>query len=126
MELFDEMVEIIGEDQVSNESFLSIVEAGFDTLTFAQVPPTIDHVIIGSVERSRLSDVKVGFVLGAIEGVYPLKPPGEGMVTDDERLVLEEHGISLADRADRVLLDDRFYMYIAFTLASENFGLVIP
>lgn len=126
MELFDEMVDLIGEDDVTNQSFLSIVEAGFDTLTFAQVPPTIDHVIIGSVERSRLSDVKVGFILGAIEGVYPLKPPGEGMVTDDERLVLEEHGLTLADRADRVLLDDRFYMYIAFTLASEKLWVSYP
>ncbi|WP_277673446.1 helicase-exonuclease AddAB subunit AddB [Piscibacillus halophilus] len=126
MELFDEMVEMIGEDPISNQTFLSIVEAGFDTLTFAQVPPTIDHVIIGSIERSRLSDIKAGFVLGAIEGVYPLKPPGEGMVTDDERLILEEHGITLADRADRVLLDDRFYMYIAFTLASEKLWVSYP
>lgn len=126
MELFDEMVEMIGDDQASNQLFLQMVEAGFDTLTFAQVPPTIDHVIIGSVERSRISDVKAGFILGAIEGVYPLKPPGEGMVTDDERLVLEGHGIKLADRADRVLLDDRFYMYLAFTLASEQLWVSYP
>ncbi|RPF52050.1 helicase-exonuclease AddAB subunit AddB [Aquisalibacillus elongatus] len=126
MELLDEMVEMIGDDEVSTPMFLSIVEAGFDTLTFAQVPPTIDHVIIGSVERSRLSDVKVGFVLGAVEGVYPQKPPNEGMVTDDERLILENHGVKLADRAERVLLDDRFYMYIAFTLASEKLWVSYP
>ncbi|TFB22063.1 helicase-exonuclease AddAB subunit AddB [Filobacillus milosensis] len=126
MELFDEMVEMIGEDEASDELFLQVVEAGFDTLTFAQVPPTIDHVIIGSVERSRISNVKAGFVLGAVEGVYPLKPPGEGMVTDDERLILENHGVTLADRAERVLLDDRFYMYIAFTLASEKLWVSYP
>ncbi|MGM8214710.1 helicase-exonuclease AddAB subunit AddB [Bacillaceae bacterium W0354] len=126
MELFDEMVEMIGEEEISNPLFIQLVDAGFDTLEFSHVPPTIDHVIIGDVERSRISNVKVAFIVGANEGIYPLKPPADGMVTDEERLTLERYGVTLADRADRVLLDDRFYMYLAFTLPEEKLWISYP
>ena len=126
MDLFDEMVEMIGEEAMSVDLYLKLVEAGFDTLEFSHVPPTIDHVIIGSVDRSRISNIKVAFIVGANEGIYPLKPPSDGMVTDEERFILEDLGMTLADRAERVLLDDRFYIYLAFTLPSDKLWVSYP
>lgn len=124
--LFDEIVEIVGEDEMSNELYMKLIDAGLNTLEFSHVPPTIDHVIIGNVERSRISNVKVAFIIGANEGIYPLKPPADGMMTDEERLLLEKFGMTLADRADRVLLDDRFYIYLAFTLAEDKLWISYP
>ncbi|WP_027963890.1 helicase-exonuclease AddAB subunit AddB [Halalkalibacillus halophilus] len=126
MQLFDEMVDLLGEEAFSFELFRKVIEAGFDTLEFSHVPPTIDHVIVGNVERSRVSNVRVSFLLGVNDGVYPMKPPSDGLVTDEERTLLEENGMQLADQADRVLLDDRFYMYLAFTLASEQMWVSYP
>ena len=124
--LLDEMVEMLGEDELSGNLFRQLVESGLDTLEFSQVPPSIDHVIIGDVERSRFRGVKIGFVLGVNEGQFPQKPAADGLVTDEEREMLEEVGMTLADRADRVLLDDRFYMYLAFTLPSDQLWVSYP
>ncbi|MDV2583205.1 helicase-exonuclease AddAB subunit AddB [Alkalibacillus haloalkaliphilus] len=126
MQLFDEMVDMLGEEEFSFKLFREVIEAGFETLKFSHVPPTIDHVIVGNVERSRIANVKVCFILGVNDGVYPMKPPSEGLVTDDEREWLESKGMMLADQAERVLLDDRFYMYLAFTLASDKMWVSYP
>ncbi|GAA0454727.1 helicase-exonuclease AddAB subunit AddB [Alkalibacillus silvisoli] len=126
MQLFDEMVEMLGEEEFSFNLFCDVIEAGFDTLKFSHVPPSIDHVIVGNVERSRIANVKVSFILGVNDGVFPMKPPSEGLVTDDEREWLESKGMLLADQAERVLLDDRFYMYLAFTLASDKLWVSYP
>ncbi|PKR78307.1 helicase-exonuclease AddAB subunit AddB [Halalkalibacillus sediminis] len=126
MELLDEMVEMLGEEEVDQRLFIQMMDAGFDTLTFSHVPPTIDHVIIGNVERSRITNVRASFLLGVNDGTFPMKPPSDGMVTDEERAILEEKGLLLADRADRVLLDDRFYIYLAFNLASERLWVSYP
>ncbi|MET3683416.1 ATP-dependent helicase/nuclease subunit B [Alkalibacillus flavidus] len=120
MQLFDEMADMLGDEEMSLPLFRDVLDAGLETLEFSHVPPTIDHVIVGNVERSRIANVKVSFLLGVNDGVYPMKPPQEGLVSDDERAWLEERGLLLADPAERVLLDDRFYMYLAFTLASDR------
>lgn len=103
---------MLGDDELSDQLFRQLVEAGIGTLEFSQVPPSIDHVIVGDVERSRIRNVRVGFILGVNEGQYPQKPASDGLVTDEEREMLEEVGMTLADRADRVLLDDPF-LYVS-------------
>src|SRR5699024_11415747 len=87
VQLLDEMVEITGEESIGLSTFRTMLEAGFDALAYAHVPPTLDHVIVGTVDRSRVSDVKCAFLLGVNEGVWPMKPPADGMINEREREV---------------------------------------
>ena len=116
----DEMVEIAGEENISLPVFKKAIEAGFETLKFAHVPPSMDHVIVGTIDRSRFSDIKCAFQVGVNEGVWPMKPPLDGMINEKEREILEVRGLELADSSKRKLLDDWFYMYIAFSAASDK------
>src|SRR5699024_12114116 len=79
------------------------------------VPPTIDDVIVGTVDHSRISGMKCSFLLGVNEGLWPLKPSVDGMMNDRERELLARYGMRLAETGERQLLDDWFYMYLAFT-----------
>src|SRR5699024_9295204 len=115
VQLFDEMVEMAGEEQMSLSTFRSVLEAGLESLEFAHVPPTIDHVIVGTVDHSRISGMKCSFLLGVNEGLWPLKPSVDGMMNDRERELLARYGMRLAETGERQLLDDWFYMYLAFT-----------
>lgn len=120
IQLLDEMVEMIGDEEISLATFRAILEAGFESLTFSHVPPSIDHVIVATVDHSRVSQVKCTFLLGVNDGVWPQKPPGEGLLSDEERDLLNEHGLPLAENNRRKLLDDWFYMYIAFTTVQDQ------
>src|SRR5699024_1500473 len=83
--LLDEMVEMIGEETLSSDIFNETIEAGLDTLTFSHVPPTLDHVVVGSIDRSRIMRIKVALLIGVNEGTWPAKPQIDTILSEDER-----------------------------------------
>ncbi|GAB4073934.1 helicase-exonuclease AddAB subunit AddB [Barrientosiimonas marina] len=126
IQLLDEMVEMAGNETMTEQSFHAAIDAGFETLTFAHVPPSIDHVIAGTVDRSRISGTKCSLLLGVNDGTWPMKPAEEGMINEQERDLLSEHGLELAENSKRQLLDDWFYMYVAFTSARDYLWVSYP
>lgn len=126
IQLLDEMVEMVGDEPMTLNTFRSVLEAGFETLKFSHVPPTIDHVIVGTVDHSRISGIKASFLLGVNEGVWPLKPPVDGMINEQERDLLAEYGLKLAETSRRQLLDDWFDMYTVFTSARDYLWVSFP
>lgn len=62
LELFDRIVELLGEENVSLKEFNRIVAAGFEEMKVGLLPPTSDCVMIGDIERTRLDNVKVLFL----------------------------------------------------------------
>jgi len=119
MQLLDEMVEMIGEEEMSFSMFRSTLEAGLESLQFSHVPPSMDHVIVGTIDQSRIAKKKCAFLLGVNEGFWPMKPANDGIINEREREFLKQFGMELAESSRRVLLDDNFYMYLAFTAATE-------
>lgn len=119
MQLLDEIVELSAEERVSLINFRSILDAGFETLDFSHIPPSMDHVIVGSIDQSRIQGISCTFLLGVNEGVWPMRPPTDGILNEYERELLAMHGMELAESSTRQLLDDWFYMYLAFTSGSD-------
>lgn len=119
IQLIDEMVEMIGEEEMSFALFHKTFEAGLEALEFSHVPPTMDHIIIGSIDHSRIANKKCAFLLGVNEGFWPMKPAIDGMINEQEREYLKQFGMELAASSRRTLLDDQFYMYLAFSMASD-------
>lgn len=119
MQLLDEFVEMVGEEKMTFASFHEILEAGLEALEFSHVPPTMDHIIVASIDQSRIERKKAAFLLGVNEGTWPMKPALDGMINEKEREFLKQFGMELAESSRRVLLDDIFYMYLAFTKATD-------
>ncbi|WP_181349187.1 helicase-exonuclease AddAB subunit AddB [Thalassobacillus sp. CUG 92003] len=126
LQLLDEMVEMVGDECMSLEIFRSTIESGLESLRFAHVPPSMDHVIVGSVDRSRITGIMAAFLLGVTEGSWPMKPQSDGMISEEERDLLSEQGIRLADSGKRQLLDDRFYVYLALTMPRDQLWISYP
>ena len=53
--------------------WLPILEAGLANLTVGVVPPALDQVLIGAIDRARNPDLKLALVLGLNETIFP--PP---------------------------------------------------
>lgn len=111
---------------MSLQVFRSTMESGLESLNFAHVPPSMDHVIVGSVDRSRMTGIKAAFLLGVTDGMWPMKPPSDGMISEEERSLLAGFGLKLADGSNRQLLDDRFYVYLALTMARDKLWISYP
>lgn len=103
--------------------WLPIIETGLSTLTVGVVPPALDQVLIGSVDRSRNPDLRMVLVLGLNDGVFPETPAIDGLLTDHEREALYDAQIFLGPTAKPRLGHERFYAYIACTRARERLVL---
>jgi len=54
--------------------WLPILDAGLASLTVGVIPPALDQVLIGAIDRSRNPDIKLALVLGMNETVFPAQP----------------------------------------------------
>lgn len=126
IQLLEEITEVAGEERMDLKTFRNVLESGFDSLRFSHVPPSIDHVVVGSIDRSRMHGIKAAFLLGVNEGTWPMKPGGDGLISEEERSLLQTHGLQLAEGSKRQLLDDWFYVYLAFTLPSDYLWVSYP
>lgn len=126
LELFDQMVEIIGEEEVSIDMFAKMMESGLESMRFALVPPALDQVLVATLGRSRLSDIKCVFLLGVNDGVIPARPKMEGVLSEEEREALEKTGLELAAGSEGQLVEEPFIIYYALASASERLWISYP
>ncbi|WP_071459105.1 helicase-exonuclease AddAB subunit AddB [Bacillus massilinigeriensis] len=124
--LLDEFVEMLGDQKVAPRDFMSILDAGFESLQFSLIPPAIDQVLVANLEKSRVSEIKAAFVIGVNEGVLPAKQTEEGILGDDERQALGLMGIRIGAESRIKLLDENFLAYKAFTTPSEYLYVSYP
>lgn len=126
IELLDQMVELMGEEEVSVELFQRLLETGLENLKFQLVPPAIDQVLVGNIELSRFLNCKNVFVLGVNEGVLPARPKETSVITEEERELLTEGGLKLAPGNMRKIMDETYIAYIGLTSASDSLWVSYP
>ncbi|MFF2887780.1 helicase-exonuclease AddAB subunit AddB [Paenibacillus sp. NPDC057967] len=119
MVLLDQLVELAGDEKVSPELFAGMVEAGLDSLKLAAVPPALDQVLVGSMDRTRSGRIRACYVLGANDGIMPMRVNEDGILTEAERDTLVAEGMEMAPSVRRRLLDERFMIYNALTTPSD-------
>jgi ATP-dependent helicase/nuclease subunit B len=100
--------------------WLPIVEAGLSNLSVGVVPPALDQVLVGAIDRSRNPDLRRVFILGMNEGVFPAPPVMPVILNRTDRETLAGHDTSLGlNFLDQIGLE-RYYGYIACTRARER------
>lgn len=100
--------------------WLPIVESGLAGLTVGVIPPALDQVLIGAVDRSRNPNLKRVIVVGVHEGGFPATPNRPGLLTETEHRELDALGARLGTDSRQQLAHERFYGYIAFTRSSSR------
>lgn len=126
IDVFDQMVDILGDEQISNELFQKLIENGLESIRQGLVPPALDQVLIGSIDRTRSAQVEVSLVLGVNDGVLPQAMNESGIITESERDILMSKGLQMADGARRKLLDEQFLIYTVLCSPSKKLWLSYP
>jgi ATP-dependent helicase/nuclease subunit B len=126
MDMLDQMVEMMGEEEISLALFVRLLDAGLESIRLALVPPSLDQVLIGSIDRTRSAQVKHAFVLGVNDGVLPQRMDEDGLISENERELLLASGLHLADGSRRKLLDEQFLIYTVLCAPSRHLWLSYP
>ena len=123
MELLDKMVSILGEETVAPEEFRQLLETGMTQAKVALIPPGVDQVLIGDMERTRLKDIRALFFVGVNEGCIPKNTESGGILTEMDRDFLGGQGIELAPGPKELMNMQRFYLYLNLTKPCEKLSL---
>lgn len=119
MELLDKMVEILGEETVTRQEFRQLLETGLSEAKVALIPPSMDQVLVGDMERTRLKDIKALFFVGVNEGNIPKNTESGGILTELDRDFFAGEGMELAPGPKELMNRQRFYLYLNLTKPRE-------
>ena len=121
--IFDEMVELFGNEKITFEKFKNLLTVGINNCELGKIPATQDQVVLGDIDRTRSNKVKVLFVLGMNDGIFPKTNRQEGYLNDDDRNKLLEVGIELAKNSIDSIYENQFNIYRTLTLPEEKLYL---
>jgi ATP-dependent helicase/nuclease subunit B len=98
--------------------WLPILEAGLGGLSIGVIPPVMDQVLIGAIDRSRNPDLKLALLLGVNEKIFPAAPASGHLLGETDREELRKCGASLGHDTREFLSREQFFGYIACTRSS--------
>ncbi len=126
IDTIDRTIAVIGQRVIKPQRFSELLKLQFSAQDIAFIPKALDQVIVGDIDRLRLTDKKAVFVIGAVEGEFPLVPDNGGLFTGSERALLTEEGI-LRDKTPEILYSKEKYLcYYALTSGSEKLFVSYP
>lgn len=126
VDILDQMVEIMGDESISLDKFIKLISLGFDEYELGLVPPSIDQVLVSSVDRMKNTDTKYLYLIGTTDGIFPLISKDGGLLNDDDRKRLEKSGVEVDIDSKTKTFEEQFLVYKALTSTTENLIITYP
>lgn len=123
MELLNQIFELLGTESIGLQEFADILEAGFGEIQVGTIPQNVDRILVGDMERTRLTQVKVLFFLGVNDGNIPKSASKGGIISDMDREFLKESDMELAPSPRQQMFIQRLYLYLNMTKPSHRLYL---
>lgn len=120
LELFDKFVDLLGGEQVSLEEYLKLLDAGLLEARVGVIPPSVDQVVAGDVERTRLKDIKALFFVGANDTYLPGALVRNGLLSERDREKFMHEKLALSPGGKEKAYVQKFYLYMNLTKPSDK------
>lgn len=126
IELLDKIVDFAGDEEVSLKEFADMLNAGLSSIRVGMIPPGVDEIMLGDMQRSRVGDIKALYLVGVNEGIIPGNSKKGGILSEDEREELLNNNFILSPTTKELIGQERFYMYMNLTKTSDYLTLSYP
>lgn len=120
IEVFEKLVSLMGDEEMSLKEFKDILDVGFSEARIGVIPPGIDQVMAGDMSRTRISNIKYLFLVGANSSNIPKGNGSGGIISESERNFLAENEFELAPTARQQVYTEQFYLYLNLTKPSKH------
>lgn len=120
IDLLSEIVELSGGEEMTDQEFAELLDAGFSEMQVGTIPQNVDHVTVGDMQRSRLKEIRVLLFLGINDGNIPGNVGSGGILSDIDREFLQQSEYELAPSPRQKMYTQRLYLYMNMTKPSEK------
>ncbi len=126
MEILEQAAEILRDRPCDLKTYSLLLDAGLHDIRLGVIPPSLDQVLVGNLDRSRQPACKATFLLGAIAGSLPKRQSEDGIFTDAERERLRNLGVEMSAGSRLRQLHEKYLVYIALTRPSHRLYVSYP
>ncbi len=109
--VLDQMVELVGDLEIKLSEYVNIMRAGMESVEIGIIPTTVDQVLVGTLQRSRIGTVKALFMIGVNDGIIPSDEKNSELFVFEEKEVLKEKNIELSKSEDIRIREERLAIY---------------
>ncbi|MCG3136623.1 MAG: ATP-dependent helicase/deoxyribonuclease subunit B [Phycisphaerae bacterium] len=118
--LLDDFVLALSEQTLTAVEMCAILQSGLNHSTTGLIPPALDQVLVGTIDRSRQSEVGAVFLLGFNDGQYPREQAEPAILNDADRHLLRQADLEIDPPRRERLHEERLLAYIAATRPAEQ------
>ena len=126
MEHLDAIVAAVGENAVSPLYFHELLTLSLSGGSIGYIPPGVDKMTVGSVDRTRILGPKAVFIPGFIEGSFPRRTASGGLLSSKELRALSMEDLPLERLPEDIYEEERLILYNALNLPSYRLYLSYP
>ena len=123
IELFDKFVELLGDEQVSLSEYCKLLDAGLEEARVGVIPPEVDQVVIGDMQRTRLKDIKALLFAGANDVYLQGALLRTGLLSELDREKFAREKLTLSAGGKEKAYVQKFYLYLNLTKPSEKLDI---
>ncbi|MEG1931271.1 MAG: hypothetical protein RR131_09045, partial [Anaerovorax sp.] len=109
--ILDQIVNLLGDEQLEDRRYADLLKAGLEAVEIGIIPPTLDQITVGTMQRTRASNVKALLIIGANDGLLPSAMVSEGLLNEDEKMKLLKRGVELCKIDDLRLREEQLAIY---------------
>ena len=122
IKLLESLESTLKDETINIDDFEWLAISGIEELKIGIIPPGIDDVMVGDIERTRLKDIKkIIFLVGANDGIIPKVSDTATIVNDSDREELKTKNVELAPTTKENVFKQMFYLYTLLTKPTEKF-----
>ena len=121
--LFDKFVQLLGEERISLKEYCDLLDAGMNEARIGIIPPGIDQVMAGDIERTRLKDIKALIMLGVNDALISPGVGSQGLLSENDREKFEKKGLELAPGVKEKAFIQKYYLYLHLSKPTEELNI---
>lgn len=119
IEVFNQILAIGEDNAITPLEYRKILETGFTEVQISLIPPTIDRVEIGDIERIAVESSKALFIIGANEGNLDSEKY-RGLLLDNEIEALYDYDINIMNCSNYYYFKKKHMIYKLFSSPIEK------
>ena len=123
LDVLDEIVDIFKDEKISIDKYKEILKIGLRNKEIGKIPQNLDQVILGDIDRTKSHKIKVAFITGINDGIFPSINKNEGFLNDNDREILKTKDLEIAKGTLDNLYEEQFNTYKVLSLAEEKLYL---
>ena len=116
----DQMSNVLVDVYVKPERFAELFKIVISKADIYDIPTSLDQITIGTADRIRFDKPNAVFLIGAIEGEFPITPKANGIFSDIERKFLLSLDLPIYESVEYLTMQEKHLAYHTISAPSEK------